>query len=192
MTDTPQPTDAFGDLANLRLSQDFTADIGVKRVITTVPCRKPKRQEFFRVRPGEDWRLQAAAIEDEESRETYLVFGADLQAEIAEETRPVCLFTCINRRGGVFLWPAKLPSEEGRANAWHESALKAAELAETKWGRMQASMADGLYQVFQAEANLPEPEWPELSFPALLKLSFKNRLIDDADHTILQQLRGER
>lgn len=195
MTDKPeqQTADPFADLSALRLSQDFSADIGVKKILTTVPCRKPKRQEFFRVRPGEDWRLQACSIEEEESHETFLVLGADLQAELAEVTKAICLFTCINRRGGVFLWPAKLPSDEGRVNAWHESALKAADLAQSKWVRMQASMGDGLYHVFQAEASLPAPEWPEdLSFTELLKLSFKDRLITDANHIILQQLRGER
>ena len=46
------------DPESLRLSQDFASSIGVKRAVTVVPCRKPHRQEFVRVRPGEEWRLE--------------------------------------------------------------------------------------------------------------------------------------
>jgi hypothetical protein len=35
------------------------------------------------------------------------------------------LFTVINRQGGIFLWPARMPPE-GRQDRWAESALVAA------------------------------------------------------------------
>ena len=39
-------TEAF-DFASMRLSQNFRAVVGVKRVLTVVPVRKPSKQEFF-------------------------------------------------------------------------------------------------------------------------------------------------
>ena len=45
------------DIEGLRLSQDFTSMAGVKKLITTVPVRKPDRQSFVRVHPDEGWRL---------------------------------------------------------------------------------------------------------------------------------------
>lgn len=41
------------DPARYRLEQNF--DIGVKKLITTVPVRKPNRQEFVRVHPSQDY-----------------------------------------------------------------------------------------------------------------------------------------
>jgi hypothetical protein len=56
--DSPPGTHAAGsahddefDLDSLRLPQDFSASTGVKKILTTVPIRRPDRQEFIRVHP---------------------------------------------------------------------------------------------------------------------------------------------
>ena len=43
----------------------------MKKVLTTVLCRKPNRQEFVRVRAGEEWRLETGLFEDRVNREMY-------------------------------------------------------------------------------------------------------------------------
>jgi hypothetical protein len=182
------PPDPF-DPAALRLSQDFASSIGVKRVLTTVPCRKPNRHEFVRVHPGEDWRLETGVFEDKVNREVYLV-QRDLWAELAGEVYPVCLFLAVNRQGDVFLWPVKLPGSDGRSNTWNESALAAARLSEAKWVRVAANMPGGMYDVFEAAGELSEPTWPELSFSEVLKLCFKDRFIRSVDHPAIRALRG--
>src|SRR5215470_9799322 len=78
------PLDPF-DPASLRLSQDFSAQLGVKKVLTTVPVRKPDKAWFVRVHPSEDYRLQTAVVELKEERETYLVAPA-LWTELAGES----------------------------------------------------------------------------------------------------------
>jgi hypothetical protein len=110
---------------------------------------------------------------------------------LAEEVFPVCLFLAINRQNDVFLWPVKLPRGDGRSNSWNESALAGAEAAENRWVRISANMTAGQYDVFQAQAELTDPTWPELSFKEILRLAFKDRFIKDADHPMLRQLRGE-
>jgi hypothetical protein len=173
----------------LRLSQDFASSIGVKKVLTTVPCRKPNRHEFVRVHPGEDWRLETGLFEDRVNREQYLVCR-DLWAELAGEVYPACLFLAINRQGDVFLWAAKLPGTDGRSNTWNDSALAAARLAETQWIRVAANMGAGIYDTFMAAGELAEPTWPELSFAEVLKLCFKDRFISSVDHPAIRALRG--
>jgi hypothetical protein len=158
--------------------------------VTTVPCRKPNRHEFVQVRPGEDWRLETGVFEDKINRDVYLVHR-DLWAELAGEVCPVCLFLAVNRQGDVFLWPCKLPGSDGRSNSWNASALEAARLAETKWVRVAANMAGGMYDVFQAAGELSEPTWPELTFREVLKLCFKDRFIQSVDHPAIRSLRGE-
>ena len=185
----PAPLDPF-DPEALRLSQDFAALANVKPVLATVPVRKPGRQDYFRVRPAEDYRLTTALLELKDERETYLI-APELRHELFGELLPVTIFTAINRQGVVFLWPCRLPDETGRTNPWHESALEAAELAKAKWTRIAADMSLGAYRIWEAAGELPEPEWPEQSLRDLLAIAFKGRYIDTHDHAVLKRLRGE-
>lgn len=178
------------DLDKLRLSQDFSTEIGVKKIITTVPCRKPNRQEFVRVRSGEHWRFETAVFEDKSARETYLV-ASELRSEIADEIYPVCLFTTVTRQGDLFLWPVRIPGIDGKTNSWNDSSLAAALKAEAAWIRVVANMRVGYYDTFEAAGSLGDPEWPDLSFEELLRLSFRDRFLEDFDHPVLRSLRGE-
>jgi len=175
--------------ASLRLSQDFASNAGVKKVLTTVPCRKPNRHEFVRVRRGEDWRLETGVFEDKVNRDVYLV-APPLWSELVGEVVPVCLFLAANRQSDVFLWPCKLPGADGRSNTWNESALAAARVAEAKWVRVSANMAGGMYDVWEAAGELSEPTWPDLSYSQVLKLCFKDRFIQTTDHPVIRALRG--
>ncbi len=67
----PKP-DPFDNLEELKLSQDYVAAAGVRRVLKTVPVRKPGPQEFVRVHP--EHRLSPAAlIELRDEREIFFV-----------------------------------------------------------------------------------------------------------------------
>ena len=107
------------------------------------------------------------------------------------EVHPACLFLAITKQGNVFFWPAKLPGMDGRSNSWNQSALAAAKIAESRWVRLSANLPAGLYDVHEAADNLTDPTWPELSFPELLKLCFKDRFIRALNHPLLKLLRGE-
>ena len=61
------------ELEDLSLSQDFGSMVGVKKVVTTVPVRKPHKQEFVRVRPEDDFHFSTAVIEIKEDKEIFLV-----------------------------------------------------------------------------------------------------------------------
>ena len=85
----------------------------------------------------------------------------------------------------------RLPGTDGKWDEWNRSAMKAAQLAMRGWVRIAANMSLGAYEVFQATAELPEPEWPEISFPKLLEVAFKDRFIRSLDHPVVRRLRGE-
>jgi hypothetical protein len=180
------------DPASLRLSQDFTADLGVKKALITVPVRKPDKAWFFRTHPDEAYRLQTYVIELKEERETYLV-ARPLWSELAGESTfsPRVIYTAMNRQGVLFLYPIRLPGPDGKIDDWSRSALEAAQRAMTKYIRVSANMALGAYDVFKATADLPGPQWPEEPFEELLKVGFKDRLIDSLEHPIIRKLRGE-
>ena len=71
------------DPANLRLSQSFTETVGVKKLLTTVPVRKPSPQDFVRVHEGPEYRENFPIIELKDEREEYIV-TAGLVPELTE------------------------------------------------------------------------------------------------------------
>ena len=187
--DAENGTNAF-DLSRLRLSGDLASSGAVKKLLTTVPRRKPNRQEFVRVRPGEDHKIETWLLEIKDDRDLFLV-DPEVALSLPGEVAPYTLHTAINRQGNLFLWPTRLPSEDGRLMAWHRTAAEAAKRAETNWIRMAANMSAGYYDTWQALGDLGEPSWPEENFEALLKIAFADSFIRDFNHPILQRLRGE-
>jgi hypothetical protein len=182
------------DPASLRLPQNFTASMGVRKALLSVPIRKPDKSWFVRVHPDPGYRLQTAVVELKEDKgaETYLVAPALWPDLIPEATfSPRALFTAINRQKVVFLWPIRLPSSDGRQDEWSRTALEAADMAAKGWVRVVPNMGLGAYDVFQASGNLPDPEWPEVPFRELLRIAFKDRFITDREHPVLRKLRGE-
>jgi hypothetical protein len=179
------------DLDALRLPQNFGAVAGVKKVITTIPVRKPNNQSYVRVRSGDAWRMSAAILQLKEDGECYLVIPA-LYSELAQEVRPKLLYTAVTRDGNPFLWPVNLPGEDGRLDAWSQSAHTAATMAEASWIRLVANRTVGAYDVMEATGLASETaSWPELTFPEMVNLAFRDRLIDSLDHPLVKRLRGE-
>ena len=123
---TPQAPDPF-EPARLRLSQDLTAALGLKRLLTTVPVRKPSKEWLIRCHPDESFRIETCVIELKEDSETYLV-DPGLWYDLASESTfsPRLLITTLNRQGVVFLWPIRLPRPDGRHDDWNKSALEGA------------------------------------------------------------------
>lgn len=183
---TPDPFNP----AALRLDASAGSSIGVKKLLTTVPVRKPNRQTFVRVHPDEAYRLTTAVIEHKEDNEIYLL-APQLHRELIEEAQLVTLCLTIDRQGNVSLWPVKVPREDGRANNWHLSARDAAEQATKKWVRVVANMSLGAYDIHAAVGNLSEPAWPDLEMAAILRIAFQTRYITDTNHHVLKKLRGD-
>jgi hypothetical protein len=187
---TEEAQDDGFDLAKLRLSQNFSEMVGVKKALLTVPVKKPGRQDFIRVRPGDDWHLETAVLELKEERETYLI-DPSLWQELPGEVVPKVLFVTMNRQGVLTLWPIRLPGEDGRHDEWNRSALEAAEMAKRGWIRVAANMSLGAYEVYEAVGNIPEPDWPDTTFEEILRIAFKDRFIRTMDHPVIRRLRGE-
>jgi hypothetical protein len=186
----PPASDLFADLDGLRISQDFAVSVGVKKALLTVPVRKPAKEWFIRTHPK--LRIETCVLELKEDRETYLVAPA-LWPELASESTfgPRALFAGMNRQNVLFVWPIRLPGPDGKIDDWNRSALEAASMAESRWVRVASNMALGAYDVFEATAAWPEPEWPNLPLNEVLRTAFKGRVIDAFDHPKLRQLRGE-
>jgi hypothetical protein len=49
----------------------------------------------------------------------------------------------------------------------------------------------GAYDVFEAQGELPEPEWPEYDIGVLVEVAFRGKIINSLDHPVVQSLLGQ-
>src|SRR5215203_2081934 len=145
----------FHNLAALRLDGAGTTR-GAVEVLTHIPVRKPNRHEFFRVHP--EWVLDTTVFTDKEERESYLVTPR-MRGALVGEARPALLVPAITRQRALFIWPVTLPSEDGRRNAWTDTAQEAMRLAQEHWVRLMPDMGLGAYRIYRAEGQLSDPVW---------------------------------
>jgi hypothetical protein len=179
------------DQKALRLPQDFTDTANVKKLLETVPIGRFNKQDFFRTHPDPEYRLDSVGLlELKDECETYLVTPA-LAAELADEFDPCSLFTCINRKGVLRLIPTKLPRDDRRGrNEWATSLRSGLERGMTQWVRVVPNMSLGAYEISVALNGLPDPVFPDLPFRELLRIAFRDRIIDRENHPVILQLRG--
>ena len=184
------------DLNSLRLSQDFASAVGVKKLITTIPVRKPTTKgAFIRTHPNPNhwFRTKLLEMGDGVDRETYLVARGLWEALDGEPLfASFQLVTCIARPGNVlYLMKIRLPGPDGRMSEWTRSAIEAAELAKTEWVRIVSRMELGGYEPQPSTSNLPDPSWPGIAHQEIIKIAFRDKMISDWDHPVLRRLRGE-
>jgi hypothetical protein len=148
-------------------------------------------QDFVRVRAGGEFREDFPIVELKDEREEYIV-TRPLVPYLTDEVVTKTLFLAMNRQGTVFFWPVRLPSSDGKDLDWWKSLRDAAERATGSWIRVKANMNLGAYDIFEARGKLDEPEWPELGYWDLIKIAFRDHLIDNINHAVIERLRGER
>ena len=193
-TDTSLPitsmTDAEElDIASLRIPSNFGASLGVKKILNLVPVGKPINSQFFRTHPSVDMQFSAMILAPKGTQETYLV-SQHVAEHLPELIKPVTIILIIDRQGNLRLVPVPYPGPDGQRNPWHQSLLEALTLAKTDWLRISANMQNGGYDVYQARATLPSPEWPEHAMDEIIKIAFRGRIINYLDHPVVQGLFG--
>jgi len=188
--DTSQVTSIGIDLESLRMTSNFGATFGVKKLLTNVLVGKPKKANFFRTHSDPIMTFTVMILELKETREHYLVLPEVAQV-ISNLVSPVTIHVAIDRQNNVFLIPVPMPNESGNRNPWHESLAQSVQLAEKKWIRLAANMQTGHYDVFEATGELPEPEWPAYTIETLLQIAFRGKIITSLEHAIVQSLLGK-
>jgi hypothetical protein len=59
-----------------------------------------------------------------------------------------------------------------------------------RWVRVTANMSLGAYEIREATGDLPDPDWKEYPFEEILKVAFRDRIVDRFDHPLIGRLRG--
>jgi hypothetical protein len=185
---TPDPF----DLEALRLDPAYEKAAGVRKVVTTVPVRKPHDQEWIRVHPDPAYRGNFSCIRMKDEGEYFLVtpqIARDFEAEIT----PVTLYTCMNTSGVPILWPIRLTSPDGRQSTWAASAHEAAQVGMKQRIRIKANMSLGGYEFYLSDSPTElDPIWPTETLSELVQLGFVKvgRFVSSPEHPIIKLLRG--
>jgi hypothetical protein len=187
-----EASDPF-DLDSQRIDPEAGGLGSVRRIVTHIPVRKPGRQQFVRVHPETELPVELLTLKDE--GESYLI-APELRGTLSGETTLVTLQLTVTPQGVLSIWPVVIPGDP--PNAWHSSAVEAANYARESWIKLSSDRHLGAYRVLQAQGQLPEPVWPEelgetplQMMQAALRIAFRDRMIDNWDHPVLKRLRGE-
>ncbi len=164
-TETTNNSPERPTLQSLVLSQNYIAEVGVKKHITTVQVKKPSRHTWFQLSADENWRVQIAALVLKDENETFLV-APTMHHELAGEWVPLLLVGAMTLHGSFFLLPIKLPGVDGTIDSWNASARDILDRFAGRWIRRAANKEAGAYDVFTTQSEPDPPVWPEETPPA--------------------------
>ncbi len=85
----------------------------------------------------------------------------------------------------------RLPTSDGKVIESYRSLAAGAERAMTRWVRVKANTSLGAYEITEAASTIPDPTWPECPFPELLRIAFRDRLVNSLDHPVIKRLLGQ-
>jgi hypothetical protein len=191
----PQSSPAALDPFNpetYRLQPSLVIATSVEKHITELPVRKPDKSWWVRVHPDPAFALATFVIELKEEQEVYLVLPSLWQALQGEPTfTALTLHLAVTRQGKLFLWPVRRPLDPSQEpTRWMRPTLEAISCATSKWTRISWNQDTRQHDVSTCPMSA-EPQWPDLPFRDLLKIAFRDFVIDRHDHPVLRRLRGE-
>lgn len=153
---------------------------------------RPPNSRFVRVHSDPAYSIDINLVIPDKKDGYYLPLRqlwCDLNGEPCFQPRR--LVAAITVQGEPFVWPSRLPSVNGRTDTWMESDLELAERAKSRWIRVVSNMEISRYMGMEAQGDLPDPQWPNMTFEEMLNNAFRERMITSLDHPILKRLRGE-
>jgi hypothetical protein len=186
--DAPDPLDP----ATWRVDPSYLKEPVAKKILTRVLVGPPNGQDYIRVHPDDNYHLNPAALIKDKGDNEFLLLHPSIMNEVdRDEFFYATLYLYVNKQKVPAFWPVRLPDPDGKLNSWHASALIAIQAAKNYWVRPRANKAAAGYDLLQATANYADPEWPNVDRDELLRIAFKNHLVDKLNHPFLLKLRGE-
>ena len=165
----------------------------VKKIIIQVPVKKPNKQKFLRVMPGQEWEVSVSILEIKEDGEYYLVKPAILPY-LSNEVKNVRLNLAYYLDGSPFLIPVPLPDAENPSkwNSWHRSLDTVVKAAFNDWVRAIPDKSINGYQLMKATGHFECPPLPEdMKLKNYVEIAFHDRIIDSLEHPVVKHLLGQ-
>jgi hypothetical protein len=157
-----------------------------------IAVRKPRPREFFRSHPDPAFRRDIELYEYKGKETELYVVHRDVEHLFEGETIPVRLITSINKTGVVFLSPIRIWEDESRWSKIFHTAMNVVKESETTWVRRIYNQDAGGYEWRAALGDLGEPQWGDRTFKAIFGAAFDGKVINSAEHAVVQELRGQK
>ena len=103
------------------------------------------------------------------------------------------LYLIVTEEGGFRIIPVRGPNTEGEQNEWDRTKEMSLLAGVDEWVRMYSDKPNNAYKCFPApKGRFGEPRWPEIKPAKIMRMAFrdKGRLIDSADHILVQKWAG--
>lgn len=175
---------------NLRLLNTMDLASLVRQELVELPVRRPGKSEWFMCHS--EFCQQGGVLELDAERKTFWVHRS-LQGQFLGDPcfshRLICL--AVTKQGVPFLWPVKTDFEAGGDNKFTRIPHSAMLLARTQWVRLFWSQERREHVVETSDLQDP-PKWPDKPFGELLKLGFKDAMINTIDHPAVLALKGKK
>jgi hypothetical protein len=177
-------------LEELRLPDDFNQPaIGIKKPLKPT-FGKLSKHRFSRVNPSPQYKYRAALVLDnEKTDEAYLALPS-LCPLLGSLAKPKILRLAVDNAGTPRLIAEPIPGADGRINSWHESTIRAIQMAEDKWVRIESNPDASQYIVIVSRDDQGDPKWPEQTMDELVMECFRDRIIQSTDHPLIRRLEG--
>ena len=174
----------------LRLPNNFNEPaVGIKQPLKPT-FGKLSKHRFSRVHPSEEFKYRAAlVIDNEKTDEAYLALPS-LCPLLGSLAKPKILRLAVDNAGTPRLIAEPIPGADGRINSWHESMIRAIQVAEDKWVRIESNPDASQYIVIVSRDHQGDPKWPEQTMDELVMECFRDRIIQSADHPLIRRLEG--
>lgn len=149
---------------------------------------KPEQQQFVRAYENPDFAHDFAMLYDTVNSEFFMV-APELIDEVGPDVRMRTLYTLVDWRGRVWLWPL-LAQGGDRVDSYTRSGHEAVMRAYSTWVRLIAVGGKGPIRAIPSADNLPEPVWPQ-DYYALIEQGFAGRVITSVKHPLVRRMRGQ-
>lgn len=184
---TSNTGDIFDDLA--ALGRPIDEIVPSEKVLTSLPVRKPKRDEWIRLHP--EIHTRAYIYESREDNSWYVVLPTVVEPML-DVVRYVQLTLAVNYGGSAFVHPVPVPTER-KAHRAHITGFAGAEQAMREWVRISWNGSE--YDIYRRSSAKVEPAWPaEVTNPSeMLRFAAKAggfEVIDSLDHPVVRELQG--
>jgi hypothetical protein len=164
-----------------------------KTVKVNIAVSRPSNGVYFRVNARPEMILDNSTVvrpKEGIDRPFYFVVPAmRTHPKLAPRLIPVTIAVVYTwPTGDILLWPVPIPGTRD-FKPWR-SARAAYERAQENWLQMVWNGERADFDIETAEGIDKEPDWPSESLSELLKIAFVEKIIDNADHPYVRQLRG--
>jgi len=164
--------------------------IAATRLLVSCKVGKPSSDVFVRAHNDPSMQLEAYILKLESNGEQYLLTQAAVES-VLDMAKRVIITVAIDRQMNPFLWVTYPIPVDGRDNSYWQTGSAAKELARENWIRMKSNQAAKVYDIFEAQVKIPEPDWPDHSLADYLKAGFgENFTITDPHDPVIRRLLG--